>query len=136
MPAASELNLPRLADLAGLQPIPAKQHYYRTGTLRWSDSDPDRAAIALADLALRLRHAELLARIKGREPTQHALAIAFGTGEEGAAVMEAFGISDAERSEVGVLTRKLTRILEDSGAERRLLLAALAEAGTASPSSP
>jgi hypothetical protein len=64
----------------------------------WSDRDPDRAALALADLALRFRQAEVLARVKGREPKQHALAVAFGTGEAGTTLMEAFAISEAERS--------------------------------------
>jgi len=95
----------------------------------WSDRDPDRAALALAELALRFRQAELLARVKGREPTQHALAIAFGTGEAGRAVMEAFDIAEAERFEVAALARELTRLIESSGADRRLALAALAEVG-------
>lgn len=36
---SSELNLKRLAVLAGLQPVLAKQHYFRTGTLRWFHSE-------------------------------------------------------------------------------------------------
>src|SRR5262249_30658468 len=43
----------------------------------WSDRDPDRAALELADLALQFRRAETLARVKGRLPTRHALAVVF-----------------------------------------------------------
>jgi hypothetical protein len=37
--AAPDLNLQRLAMLAGLQPLLAKQHYTRTGALRWFDTE-------------------------------------------------------------------------------------------------
>ena len=45
MASVSGLNLPRLARLADLQPLLAKEHYYRTGTLRWFETD----LIALGD---------------------------------------------------------------------------------------
>ena len=34
----ADLDLGRVTHLADLQPIPAKEHYHRTGTLRWFDS--------------------------------------------------------------------------------------------------
>ena len=37
--AAPDLNLQRLAALVGLQPLLAKQHYTRTGALRWFESE-------------------------------------------------------------------------------------------------
>ena len=45
MASVSSLNLPRLARLADLHPLLAKEHYYRTGTLRWFETD----LIALGD---------------------------------------------------------------------------------------
>jgi hypothetical protein len=36
--AATDLNLRRLTTLAGLQPVLAKQHYTRTGALRWYET--------------------------------------------------------------------------------------------------
>jgi hypothetical protein len=66
----------------------------------WSDRDPDRAALELAELALRFRQAEALARVKDRVPTRHALAVVFGTGEAGRTVMRSVDIADSERAEV------------------------------------
>ena len=95
----------------------------------WSDCDPDRAAMALADLALKFRQAEILARVKGRAPHRHALAVVFGTGEEGRTLIESFDISESERDQVRALSSALTRLLDESGLDRRVALAALAEAG-------
>ncbi|MDB6166020.1 MAG: ATP-binding protein, partial [Lacunisphaera sp.] len=39
MAGNSELDLPRLAKLAGLQPVLAKRHYHETGTLRWFQTE-------------------------------------------------------------------------------------------------
>ena len=36
---SSDLDLNRLAELAGLQPVLAKKHYYETGTLGWFQTD-------------------------------------------------------------------------------------------------
>lgn len=94
----------------------------------WSDRDPDRAALALAQLALKFRHVETLASVKGRKPTQHAMAVVFGTGETGRTVMESFVVSEAEKSEVNGLADALVSILEGTGAEKSVALAALAEA--------
>jgi hypothetical protein len=38
-PAAEAINLQRLRDLAGLQPILAKRHYHTTGAIRWFNLD-------------------------------------------------------------------------------------------------
>jgi hypothetical protein len=96
----------------------------------WTDRDPDQAALALADLALKFRHAELLSRVKGREPSQHAVGVVFGTGERGRTVMETFDISEEEQAEVAELGERVANLLRRSGAKHRLLLAALAQAGT------
>jgi hypothetical protein len=95
----------------------------------WSDRDPDRAALELAELALRFRHAEALARVKNRSPTRHALAVVFGTGETGRTVMRSVDIADSERDEVSGLAAGLLAVLNDAGVDARLMMAALAEAG-------
>jgi hypothetical protein len=95
----------------------------------WSDRDPDRAALELADLALQFRRAETLARVKGRLPTRHALAVVFGTGEEGRTVMRSVDIGEAERGAVAGLAQDVLAVLDRSGVEPRLIMAALAEAG-------
>jgi hypothetical protein len=95
----------------------------------WSDMDPTQAALELAQLALRFRQAEILARVQGREPTQHAVAVVFGTGEAGRTVMKSFGVAEADRGEVGALADQVLIMLRRSGLGSELLLAALAEAG-------
>ena len=95
----------------------------------WSDRDPDRAALELAELALRFRQAEALARVKDRVPTRHALAVVFGTGETGRTVMRSVDIADSERAEVAGLAEDLLAVLSGAGVDTRLITAALAEAG-------
>lgn len=98
-------------------------------TRDWSDRDPDRAAVAIAEFALQFRKIEVLARIKGREPTRYALAVAFGTGEKGATAIEAFDISSSERLQASELAANIVRLMSEQKVDKRLILAALAEAG-------
>ena len=95
----------------------------------WSDMEPNQAALELGDLALRFRQAEMLVRVQGREPTQHAMAVVFGTGEAERTVIRSFNLPEAERAEVGELADKVISMLREFGLDGDLLLAALAEAG-------
>ena len=95
----------------------------------WSDMDPSQAALELAELALRFRRAEILARVQGREPTQHAVAVVFGTGEAGRTVMKSLNMPETQRVVVEELAEKVLDMLKGSGLDGDLLLAALAEAG-------
>jgi hypothetical protein len=95
----------------------------------WTDRDPDQAALALADFALKFRHAETLARVKGRSPSRDAMAFVIGTGEAGRAVMEEFEVSERDRPQISTLARALADVLARSGADRNIVLAALAETG-------
>jgi len=83
----------------------------------------------LADFALKFRHAEALARVKGRRPTREAMALVIGTGEAGQAVIEEFEVAERDRPKVVALARALQDVLAQSGADRSVLLAALAETG-------
>ncbi|MBK79536.1 MAG: ATP-binding protein [Gammaproteobacteria bacterium] len=95
----------------------------------WSDLDPNKAAIELADLAQRFRQIEALARVKGREPAQHAVAVVFGTAGSGRTAMKNFYLPDSDRDRIGEAAQRLLAMLRESGLQRELLLAALAEAG-------
>ena len=95
----------------------------------WTDRDPDQAALALADFALKFRRAETLARVKGRHPTREAIALIIGTGEAGREIVEEFEIGERDRPKVTVLAQTLHRVLTRSGADRNVVLAALAETG-------
>ncbi len=95
----------------------------------WTDRDPDQAALALADLALRFRRAETLARVKGRNPAREAMALIIGTGEVGQEVVEEFEVAERDRPRIAALARELAEVLTRSGAERSIVLAALAATG-------
>lgn len=96
-------------------------------TRDWTDRDPDQAALALAEFALKFRRAETLARVKGRKPTREAMAVIIGTGEAGQEIVEEFELADRDRPKVSELAQTLQRVLAASGAERSVVLAALAE---------
>lgn len=95
----------------------------------WTDRDPDQAALALADFALKFRRAETLARVKGRHPSREAMALIIGTGEAGQEVIEEFEVAERDRPKITALAQALHKVLAQSGAERGVVLAALAEAG-------
>jgi hypothetical protein len=95
----------------------------------WSDRDPDQAALALAEFALKFRRAEALARVKGRQPMREAMAVIIGTGEAGQEMVEEFEVAERDRPRVEALAQELDKVLAQSGAERSVVLAALAAAG-------
>ena len=96
----------------------------------WSDRDPEQAALVLAEFALKFRHAEVLAGIKDREPTRHALGIVFGTGERGHTVMKSFDIDAEEEAEVEAIANTLLGKLNGKSTDYHLVLAALARIGS------
>jgi hypothetical protein len=96
-------------------------------TRDWTDRDPDQAALALAEFALKFRRAETLARVKGRKPTREAMAVIIGTGEAGQEIIEEFELADRDRPKATELAKTLRQVLAASGAERSVVLAALAE---------
>ncbi|WP_296711274.1 hypothetical protein [Rhodoblastus sp.] len=95
----------------------------------WNDRDPDQAALALAGFGLKFRQAETLALVKGRNPSRQAMALVIGTGEAGSAVIEEFEVADSDRPKIDALARQLNKVLAQSGADRNLILAALAKSG-------
>jgi len=96
----------------------------------WSDRDPKRAALEIAEFALKFRHAEVLAGVKGRDPTRQALGIAFGTGEYGQTVMHSFDIGAADETEVEAIATVLMENLNGTVTDPHLALAALARVGS------
>jgi hypothetical protein len=99
-------------------------------TTDWTDATPDAAELALADMALKFRHAEMLAAIKERTPTRHAIGLVFGTGEHGRTIMRAIDVGREEQQRVLEMTSKILEVGSGNSDETRLLLAALAEAGS------
>lgn len=93
----------------------------------WNDQDIDVALIALAGLALQFRQVEVLAAVRGRHPTRQAIAVVFGTGEDGKTVSKSFDISEQEQKHVHGLTEAIMSHMGNVRPE--IFLAALAQAG-------
>jgi hypothetical protein len=97
----------------------------------WSDQDPKRALLAIAELSLAFTQAEMLARVQDREPTQHAVGVVFGTGSTARSEMRSIRLSMNECESASALAQEISQIAKASGRDQRLVLAALAEAGVA-----
>lgn len=105
-------------------------------TRDWSDRDPDHAALFIADLALRFRKAEALARVKGRKPRREAMALVIGTGEDGSSVFGEFEVAESDRPRVAALTDEIAKLLSRFDADRSVVLAALAATSVNTLSAP
>ena len=93
----------------------------------WVDSDVDKAALQLAELAEKFVHTEAYARVKGRRDKRHSMAVVVDISRQGMPVHDAFDVSDMDESEVGQLIDRLDLVLEESGEKRsNVILAALA----------
>ena len=96
-------------------------------TRNWVDSDVDKAALRLAELAEQFVHTEAFARIKGRRDKRHSMAVVVDIGRRGMPVHDEFDVSDLDESEVGELINRIDQVLDESGEKRsNVILAALA----------
>ena len=93
----------------------------------WNDQDADLALITLADWALKFRQIEAIASVRDRSPTRKAIAVVFGTGDEGFTLSESFSISTKDQSMVDELAASF--ISTASKISPEIFLAALAQAG-------
>lgn len=94
----------------------------------WTDSDLDRAALEIANLAQMFVKAENFARVKGRVDKRHAMAVVVGINGRPAPLHAEFEVTENERSRIDEIIARLEGVIDDSDdKKRRLLLAALAE---------
>ena len=94
----------------------------------WVDSDIDRAAVELAQLAQQFIRAEVFAHVKGRPDKRHAMAVVVSMSGRPTPVHDEFDITDLERGKVDALIDQVEEALKHSGEKRRnIILAALAE---------
>lgn len=101
---------------------------HKTAT-EWTDFDVDRAELALAELALEFRKAEMLAAVKNRPPSRLAVALVVGTGEAGSATMRSLEVGNDELAPIQQIAAKVAKVIAQSGHNSRLALAALATVG-------
>ena len=113
----SDQDMESLASMATNKPPPT-----------WVDSDIDRAAVALAEMAQSFIHLESYAHVKGRSDKRHAMAVTVGMNGQRATIQDVFDVTDLDRLEVDQLMKRMERTLEECGEQRRnIILAALAE---------
>ena len=93
----------------------------------WNDQDADLALITLADWALKFRQIEAISSIRDRSPTRKAIAIVFGTGDQGETISESFSISNEDQTRVNELAAIIVN--HASNISPDIFLAALAQAG-------
>src|SRR5258706_16462535 len=77
-----------------------------------TDLDFDRATMAVADLALQFRHAEMLAAVRNRKPSRLAIGVVVGTGESGQTTMRTNDGGHDEREPVPEMEDKLHSLVE------------------------
>ena len=96
--------------------------------LTWTDNDIDRATVTLAEMAQNFIHLESYAHVKGRPDKRHAMAVTVGMNGQQATLQDVFDVTDLEREEVGQLIKRMEKLFEDGGEQRRnIILAALAQ---------
>ena len=94
----------------------------------WVDTDIDRAAVELAQLAQQFIRAEVFAHVKGRSDKRHAMAVVVSIDGRPTPVHDEFDITDLERGKVDALINQVEKSLKRSGEKQRnIILAALAE---------
>ena len=94
----------------------------------WSDADVDRAMVELADMARRFVHVEAFARVKGRKPRRHAVAVVVGFDGQPNPIHDEFEIADRDLESVASVMESMDAVLRQNGESRReIVLAALAE---------
>jgi hypothetical protein len=97
----------------------------------WSDSDRERAAMGLAELAQMFLRTETYARVKGRRARRSALALVVGVGNQPMPLFREFEVSDADEKEIVEIVSTVERALERANArDRDLILGALARVST------
>jgi len=96
-------------------------------TRNWVDSNVDKAALQIAELAEQFVHTEAFARVKGRRDKRHSMAVVVDISRRGMPLHDEFDVSDMDESEVGQLIDRIDHVLDESGEKRRnVILAALA----------
>ena len=88
----SDQDMESLASMATNKPPPT-----------WVDSDIDRAAVALAEMAQSFIHLESYAHVKGRSDKRHAMAVTVGMNGQRATIQDVFDVTDLDRMEVNQL---------------------------------
>ena len=94
----------------------------------WVDSDLDRVAVEIADMAQKFIRVEAYARVKGRPEKRQSMAVVVGMDGRPAPLHEEFHIADSDRADVNDLINRVAAALDQADESRdSVILAALAE---------
>ncbi|WP_299047775.1 hypothetical protein [uncultured Tateyamaria sp.] len=94
----------------------------------WNDSDRERAAVGLTELATDFLKTETMARVKGRKDGRHAMAVVMGKEDMPHSLFEEIQVADVDWGDVETLAKNLDRALSEADQQRReVILAALIE---------
>lgn len=93
------------------------------------DTDIDKAALELSDMAQKFVRIETFARIKGRPNKRNAIAVVIGIDGRPMPIIGEFDIADKDRKTVNQLIDRINAILQDQNNphQENVILAALAE---------
>lgn len=92
----------------------------------WSDTDREKAALGLAELAQTFLRAESFARVKGRRARRQALALVVGVNNQPTPLFSEFEVSDADEGELDRLVAAVEATLDKANTKNRnLILGAL-----------
>jgi hypothetical protein len=94
----------------------------------WTDRDIDLATIELARLAMRFRQVELLASVKGGNPSRESVTVAVALPNGEAARLRAVDLSKEERRSVQKMAVDIREFLLSRSRDTDLCIAAMAEA--------
>jgi hypothetical protein len=115
-----------VADMEGLASLAADKL-----PRDWNDSDRERAALGLAELAQQFLRMETFARVKGRQAHRSAMALVVGVENQPTPLFREFEISDADRKDIAALVTAVEATLASANqTSRNVILAALAEIST------
>lgn len=96
----------------------------------WTDIDIDAAKVAVTELAMAFRRAEMLVKVDGRTPGREAFAVVIGAAGQARTLTKTFEVAARDRQAITTAADQVISLLKASGLQGDLLYAALATAGT------
>lgn len=95
----------------------------------WVDRDLDAARIEIAALAERFKTSEAFGRVKGRPDNRHSVAFVIGLPGSHETIIDEFEVGQDDDIGVEKTVRDIKNAISESGLDKNVLLAALAQVG-------
>ena len=112
-------------DIAGLMSLAVSKP-----PTKWTDTDVEHAAVALADMARRFVHREAFAHVKGRANQRHSMAVVIGLNGQDDIFRREFDVSETNQAIVKTLATLIeAAIPSEEMRDQDIVLAAIATVG-------